>query len=757
MAPSHPARAELGATGPDGGGRIGRRTLLIGGGAGLGLLVAWAAWPRTYPVTLSAAPGEQVFNAWLKIGTDGHVTVAVPQMERGQGVYTSLPQVLADELGADWRTVGVEAAPLSPLYANPLAAAELFPAIYGRLPETLREQHVTRTALMLTGGSTSLRMFEAPLREAGAAARALLCRAAAARWGIDAADCDTRGGFVVAGDRTLRFADVAADAAGYAVPDELTLRAGEENRLAGQPLPRLDAPAKVDGSANFAADVRLPGMVFASVRQGPAGATKLTRVDRAAADRVGGVSAVVTTDRWVAAVADTWWAADRAVEALHPRFETRADIVNSDTIEAALTAALDGPGERIAKAGDLAATFARARVTTAEYRVGLGVHGAIEPAAATAELRDGRLRLWVATQAPGSVRAAAARAAGLAEADVVVFPMLAGGSFDARLESDVAEQAAVLAVRLGKPVSVMWSRAEDTLHDRFRPPAAMRLTARLAANGLIQGWQATIAAPPVSREVGERLLGQDPLARAMLALPRRGDAGAVAGAIPAYAIPNLAVDHHSAAIGIPVGMSRAGAHGYTAFATESFMDELAHVANVEAMSFRIAMLGGKARLARCLTSVAALGGWQGGIPGSGQGIACHQMAGSSIAVLAEAHLEGGRVRVDRLVAAVDCGRVVNPDLVQQQIEGGLIWGVAGALGASTGVSENLPTARGFGGLALPRLADSPDVIVELIRSDAEPGGVGGLGVPAVAPAVANAVFAATGVRLRRLPLLVGGE
>lgn len=755
MASSHPVRAQV----AEGAARAGmsRRALLIGGGAGLGLLVAWAAWPRRYPVTLPAAPGETVFNAFLKIGADGHVTVAVPQAELGQGSYTGLPQILADELGADWRTVGVEAAPMSPLYANPLAAEALFPALYGRLPNGIAREHALRTALVLVGASTSTRTFEGPLREAGAAARSLLCSAAAARWGIDAGACDTEAGFVVSGERRLRFAELAEDAAGYSVPEALPLRGGEENRLVGQPLPRLDAPAKVDGSANFAADVRLPGMVFASVRQGPAGDTRLIRADRAAADRVPGVSTVVTTDRWVAAAADTWWAADRALDALAPRFETRGDIVNTDTVEAGLTAAFDGPGERIAAAGDLAATFTRARVTTAEYRVGLGVHATLEPAAATAELKDGRLRLWVATQAPGIVRAAAARAAGLAEDDVVVFPMLAGGSFGARLETDVAEQAALLATRLGKPVAVQWSRAEDLLHDRFRPPAALRLTARLAPNGMVQGWQAKVATPAVHRELTKRLLGEQVAARAALALPGAGDRGTAAGALPPYTIPNLAVDHHPAAIGVPTGMWRSGAHSVTAFATESFIDELAHVAGVEAMSFRIAMLGGNARLARCLTSAAALGGWQGGIPGSGQGIACHQMAESAIAVLAEAHVEGSRIRVDRLVAAVDCGRVTNPVLVRQQIEGGLIWGVAGALGASTGISENLPTARGLGPLRLPRLADSPEVIVELIRSDADPGGVGGLGVPAVAPAVANALYAATGVRLRRLPLVTGGE
>ncbi|RIA44590.1 isoquinoline 1-oxidoreductase beta subunit [Hephaestia caeni] len=733
-------------------GQFSRRTLLIGGGAGVGLLIAWAVWPRTYAPNLTAARGEHIMGAWLKIGEDGHIVVAVPQAEHGQGVYTTLPQIIADELGADWRTVGVEAAPLNPLYANPIAAGELFGDLFDALPKGLRAQHAEHALLMLTAGSSSVRRFESALHVAGAAARVALCKAAARRWNVDWQACGTAGGFVVHGADRLRFGDLAAAAAAEDVPDPLPLRGGQSDRLYGQSLPRIDVPAKVDGSANFAGDIRLPGMVYAAIRQGPVGDSRLVRTNRDAADRIRGVSAVIENPRWVAAVANNWWAANRALDALAPRFETKGAIVDSASIDAALDAALDGKGERMAKAGDLSTAFRDAQIVTADYRVALGVHAGIETMTATAERTDKGLELWLPTLAPGLARAAAAATLGIAEDRVTVHPMLVGGGFGANLEHQVAEQAALLADRLKRPVQLVWSRIEDLRHDRYRPAAAARMAGRLGANGGLLGWLAKIAAPATGTALARRLLPRDPAITAARALPGMGDAYAVAGAEPFYRIPHYAVDHHPAEIGVPTGHLRGGAHGYTAFFNECFVDELAHVSGTEALSFRISMLGGDARLARCLSTAAALGGWQGGVAGSGQGIACHRFRGSYIAVLAEARLEGGRPRVDRLVAAVDCGRLINPDVVRQQIESGLIFGMATALGAATGFTDNLADARGFGDLGLPLLADTPDITVELIRSEADPGGVGELGVPAVAPAIANAIQAATGMRLRSLPL-----
>lgn len=732
-----------------------RRNLLISGGAGAGLLVAWAAWPRRYATNLAVAPGEAAFGAYLKIARDGQVIVAVPQAECGQGAYSVLAQIVADELGADWRAVGVEAAPVSPLYANPLAADLLFAGGgLAHVPPVVRAEHWRRSATMLTAGSTSVRMFEAPLRQAGAAARVLLCKAAAARWDADWQTCETADGFVVLGERRLRFGELADEAAAITdLPDELPLRIGDQGRLTGVALPRIDVPAKTDGSANFAADVRLPDMVFASIRQGPRADSTLLSCDRAAANRVRGVVAVVENPHWVAAVASDWWAANRALAALAPRFATDNAPVDDAGIARALEAALTGAGYRMVGEGDLSAAFAGARVVTADYAVAPALHAAVETPAATAHWRDGRLELWLATQAPGIARAAAAAAIGVDAAAVVVHPMLVGGGFGAALEPAVAAQAAVLAHKLRRPVQAMWSRGEALLHTPPRAPARARMSARLAANGAIVGWQAKIAAPATGAGLARRLLPDDGLRRAAAALPAGGDAHAISGARPPYRIPALAIDHHPADIARDFGHLRGGADGYTCFFTECFLDELAHVAGNEPVSYRIGMLGGNARLARCLSSASALGGWDGGVVGSAQGIACHQMAGSCIAVLAEAHLdERGRVRVDRLVAAADCGRMMNPDVVRQQIEGGLVFGAALATGCATGYADGLATARLYGDLALPILADAPEVTVEMIESDADPGGVSDLGVVAVAPAVANALRAASGSRMRALPL-----
>ena len=741
---------------------VSRRALLVGGGVGVGLVVAWTAWPRRYAPNVVAEPGEHVYGAWLRIGEDGHIVVAVPQAEHGQGAWTALPQIVVDELGADWRTVAVEPAPLNPLYANPLALDELFEGLFDAVPASVRAGWATRSTLMLTGGSTGVRQFEEACRSAGAGARALLCKAAARRWGVGWEGCSVEAGFVVhpgteGARRRLRFADLAAAAVGETLPDPLPLGIQGAGKAMGESLPRLDTPAKVDGSANFTADIRLPDMVHVAVRQGPRADSRLLPVNRAAAARVRGLVDIVEGPGrgegpgWVGAAAATGWAAQQALNALHPRFASDGPpLATTASIDAALAGALAATGTTMASSGKVDAIVAGPGLVTADYRVAAAPHAAIETPAAVAAYRDGRLELWLPTQAPVSARDAVAAATGIAAAKVVVHPMPIGGSFGAALEHDAAVQAALCAVKLRRPVSLVCSRGETLLHDRCRPPAHARLSARLAANGAILGWRTRIAAPSTGRELAHRLL-PGAFTTAALAL-ERGDRYAVAGATPPYRLPAFAVEHHAAAIGVATGHLRGGAHGYTAFFTESFVDELAHVAGSEAVSYRIGMLGGNPRLARCLSTAASLGGWDGGVAGSGQGIATHAFRGSFVAVFAEAHLDGGRPAIDRLVAAVDCGRLVNPDLVRQQVEGGLLFGIAQALGVATGYAGGLGSVRGFDTLNLPTLADTPDITVELIRSDEAPGGASEIGVPAVAPAIANALATVTGRRWRGLPL-----
>ncbi len=739
-------------------GTITRRGLLVGGGLGAGLLIAWSAWPRHYAPNLVAAPGETLFNAWLKIGEDGHVTVAVPQAETGQGVYTSLPQILADELGADWRTIAVEAAPINALYANSLIAGEAAEALVPVLPDGLAGEYARRSGLMVTAGSTSIRAFEQPLRDAGAAARVLLCKAAGARWDSPWESCDTRAGFVMLDDKRLRFGELAAEAATFSLPDPLPYRVATEYRLTGRSLPRLDLPAKIDGSANFAADIRLPGMVYAAVRQGPIGDSRIVHIDKPAADKVIGMLSIVENPGWVAAVATNWWAANKALTALAPRFETPGPLVDSAALEAALEAALDGDGQRLEKRGDLPASFGGATIHVADYSVAPAAHAALEPMTATADWSRDMLELWMPTQAPGRARAAVARALGIGVDRVASHPMMVGGGFGRALESDAAVQAAIIARSLKRPVQLVWSRVEDIIHDRFRAPAHARMAARLRQDGRVDGWLAKISAPATGRALARRLLDGEGGARAVLAVAGGADRSAISGAVPPYAIAHLAIDHHPADIGIPTGYWRSGADSYTAFFTECFIDELARVAQIDPFSYRMSMLGGAPRLARCLSTASALGGWQGGGAGTGQGIACHSSRGSHVAVVAEAHVSAAqKIVVDRIVAVADVGRQINPDLVRQQIEGGIVFGMAAALGASPGFADGLTEARTLRDLALPILADMPDISVQLIASDAPSGGAREIAVPPVAPAIANALHAASGRRLRDLPLRIGGD
>ncbi|HEV2746054.1 MAG TPA: molybdopterin cofactor-binding domain-containing protein, partial [Allosphingosinicella sp.] len=611
---------------------IDRRTLLIGGGAGAGLLLAWGLWPRSYAPNLRAAPGETLFSAFLKIGADGRVIVAVPQAEIGQGVYTSLPQILADELGADWNTVAVEPAPLGPLYANRLLAGqELTAAIPSALQGVATwaaQEYATRNALMITGGSTSIRAFEAPFREAGAAARALLSKAAAERWEVDWESLDTAGGFVVNGEDKLSFGELAEAAARQQLPETLPVRGGIENRLVGQSAARLDLPSKVDGTARFAGDVRLPDMVYASVRQGPFGATRLLRADRAAADKVPGVLAVFETPGWVGAAASNWWAANRAVEAMKPVFETRGRLANSARLKAELARAMAaGKSERAFALGDVDAAFASAPAFRARYYAGIAPSAPMETLTATARLTGGRLEVWAPTQAPSFARAAAARAAGLGDNLVTIYPMLIGSGYGRKLETAAIEQAVTMAVRMKRPVQLVWSRIEETMQDGFRPPAYATLSAAMVEGGGITGWQARIAAPATTAQLIGRLRSA-----------REGGAGAgdvsmVEGAVPPYAMPAVAIDYAAADLPVRTGIWRSGAHSYTAFFTESFVDELARKAKVEPLSFRMQMLGGNPRLARCLSVAAALGGWDGGGAGSNMGLAAHSAFGSHVALL----------------------------------------------------------------------------------------------------------------------------
>ena len=753
---------------------ITRRGLLAGAAAGGGLLIAWTLYPRSFPNPLQAREGEQIFDAWLKIASDGVITVAVPQLEMGQGITTLIPQLVAAELGADWRQIAVEPAPVSGEYANvPLAAKWApmwanFPALADDPDGTLATRFAQTERLNITGDGTSLDAFEEPCRVAAASARAMLAQAAAARWNVEWEECRASAGFIVYEDRSLSFGELAMEAAEFDPPDPPPLMPEpySEDALPGEAqgesaFPRLDLPSKVDGSFLFAGDVRLPGMVYAAIRHGPLDKAELTEFNPFNARNISGIVGAVKGKRWLSVVATSWWAAEQALDTMGARFRVE-HLVDSDMIEEQLDRAVTtGEAERIAERGDPDAHLETPDLEL-RYDIEPGLHATNETSTATARFVDGKLELWIASQAPERARIAAARAIGIDVEDVVLFPMPAGGSFDRHYEHDHAIEVALIAREIGRPVQLVWSRWQEILASRPRSPAAISIAAKIdrGADARIEAMRTRIAMPPANLEFGQRLFENSATWSAIRDTEGKTDSLACEGAMPPYAIPDAAVDHVPVEIGLPVSRLRGNANTYTAFAIESFIDEVVSERGREPLSFRMAMLGSDTRLAACLQRAASLAEWGGGVDQSGQGIACHRIgdaeSGGRIACVATARAGEGGVRVDQMVAAVDIGRIVNLDIARQQIEGGLVFGLATAMGASTRYSGGLPQSQQLSALNLPALADCPEIIVDFIASNAQAFDPGELGAVVAAPAIANALYSANGLRMRRLPLLSGG-
>ena len=697
--------------------KLDRRTVLIGGGVGVGLVVAFSLWPRRLGTDLSVRRGEWAFGNYLKVGRDGRVTVAVPQAETGQGIWTALSQIVADELGAAWETVAVEPAPLTGEYANALA----------------------ENKLRITAGSTSVRAFERPLREAAAIARAMLVGAAADRWNISPRECETADGFVISGVRTFSFAELAEEAADRTPPRRPQLRTGSKGRLIGQPLQRLDGPAKCDGSLRFAGDVRLPDMLFASARLAPPGG-RLTDFTRDVVKSIPGVRHLAARNSSLAVAAETWWAAEQAVHAAGARFSGPRTAPDARAIfDDALAT---GEAHEWFSRGDYNATVRGSRPLASTYYVAPSLHLGLEPVTATARFTDGHLEIWAPTQAPDAARARADKAAGGAR--VSLYPMSVGEPAGRALEADAIPLAVELARATGRPVQLSLSQPASQVHDHPSGGAIAKMMALPGAGGITAAWKMRVATPGGFGAALAALGGDRTSAE-----PGRPD---LDGSPPPYAIPNVTVDAIAVPVAYEAGYMRGSPQREFSFFTESFVDELAHAAGMEPLAFRMSMLGSNPRLARCLEIAAQTARWDGGGAGSTMGIAGCSAYGSHIALVATATIgENQKIKVHRLVAAVDCGRMVNSGLVAQQIAGGLIWALAQATVAAPEWIAGMPRARPYGSLGLPRLSDTPDFTIQLIPSTAPPGGISGLGTTVLAPAVANAIHAGTGKRMRSLP------
>ena len=756
---------------------ITRRKLLIGAAAGGGLVAAWALMPRDYPIPLSAAENERAFNAWIKVSLTGVVSVAVPQLEMGQGITTLIPRIAAEELGADWRQVAVEPAAISPVYADPVLAARWadlrgtwFKSLADQPGDFLARNFAHRTELTATAEGTGIAAYEMPVREAAAGVRAVLAMAAAERWGVAFEECEARDGFIIHGEKQLRFGELVEDAAKLTPPDPPLLRPDppSENTpdLIDGPAvyPRLDGPSKVDGSFRFAGDIRLPEMVYAAIRHGPMAGARLASFDKEAGSKVTGYLGPVEGDGWLAAIGSSQWAAEKALARMKPKFTASRSLPNTEAIMAGLEAAMaTGTPMTIEERGAPDVALEGLGATEAHYSIAPSFHATLETMAATARFGAGRLEVWYAAQAPERARQEAAEAIGLAEDDVVLYPVAAGGSFDSRLDDRVVREVAVIAKSVGRPVQLTYSRWQQHLTELVRPPARAHMKAITGPEGTIQAWQARIAAQPAAREMFARLFKGMTAEEAYDEAAGQHDPANLFGSAPPYAMPNLIVQSLSAETGLPAGRMRGNGEARAAFFTECFLDEIAGAAGEDPLTYRLAMLGQNPRLFACLQEVAQMGDWSGGGEGTSQGIACWQMAdpagradgGGAIAVIVDAQPGDSGIEVASITAFCDIGRLVHYDLAVQQIEGGLLYGMSAALGMAARYEQGLPQEQTMAALGLPGLSRTPEISVAFAESDAPPFDPGEIGMVAVAPALCNALRAATGKRFRELPIPIG--
>ena len=722
------------------------------------------------PEGFAATSGSSAFNAWLVIGGDGAVTVHVPRQEMGQGITTALPLLVAEELDCDVSRLKFDQAPVDTVYANATMLADGAPfrpdddGWVASLTRLTQYRMAEVLGVQATGGSTSVRDAWLVMRHAGATARSQLVAAAAQRWSVPASECRTEDGRVLhaATNRALGYGELAVEAARTAPSGSVTLKDPKAFRLIGKPQQRLDIPPKTDGTAQFGIDTRLPKMAYAAVAHCPVFGGTLKRVDSATASQMPGVKAVVelrptsTSAAAVAVVADSWWRAQNALAALEISWDggPHANLDSAKQRAAYAELLASGKAREYESVGDTASVLsASKRVLDSTYSVPYLAHATMEPMNCTALVSDGRCEIWAGNQAPTLARWMAGKAAGIDTEKVTVHTPYLGGGFGRRAETDVIVEAATIAARLpGTPVQLIWSREEDLQHDAYRPMALARLRCALDANGAIAAWHHRIVSQSCTQNFTARLI---PAAASDLMKDKTTSEGAFD---LAYAMPSRLVEHVLAEQPVPVGFWRSVGHSHNAFFVESFLDEAAHAAGKDPLQYRLAMLGGAPRHRRVLETAARAAGWGTPLSGKnqGRGIALAESFHSIVAQVAEVEVDAGNVRVRRVVCAIDCGRAINPDTVAAQMESGIVYGLSAALHGAITLKGGRVEQSNFPNYDVVRMADCPAIEVHLVDSGWEHlGGVGEPGTPPIAPAVANAVFAATGRRVRELPIRLG--
>ncbi|MBI4466831.1 MAG: xanthine dehydrogenase family protein molybdopterin-binding subunit [Acidobacteria bacterium] len=724
---------------------VSRREFLKTGAAGGAALVIGFYLPWDAAAQQAPPPASNPFNAWVRVAPDGTVTLVVAKSEMGQGVRTSLPMILADELEVDWASVRIE-------------QARTDPTIYRSLG---------------TGGSSSVRESYLPLRQAGAAAREMLITAAAQAWSVPRQECFAAHGAVVhrPTGRRAPYGELVEAAEKLPLPDlaSVPLKSPEKFQIVGKSIPRTDTPAKVDGSAVFGIDVRVPGMLYAVIARCPTFGGKPAKFEAARALAVPGVHHVVEIPAvgpgafsagGVAVVADTTWQAIQGREALEIEWDRGPHASEStESLWQQFRELIEQPGKVVRNEGDaLAALESTAKKIEAVYELPFLAHAPMEPMNCTADVRADRAEVWAPTQFPQWNQGMVAQVTGLQPQQVTVHTTLMGGGFGRRAQADFAVEAAQVSKAVGKPVMVVWTRDDDLQHCFYRPASYHRLRGAVDEKGQPLAWWHRMVSTSIEAfwEPPDR------------AKPENSE---VSGAsdLP-YAIPNIRMEYAPAKSGVPVAWWRSVEHSITGFVVEGFLDELAAAAKRNPLEFRLALLAeprqvknpvdpnapplDTARFRRVLAVAAEKAGWGKPLPkGRGRGIAAAYSFRTYVAQVAEVSVDAkGGVRVRRVVCAVDCGRVINPDIVKAQMESGIVYGLSAALKGEITIRDGAVEQANFNDYDMLRIDEMPEVEVYLVPSTEPPTGVGEPGVPPIAAAVANAIFAATGKRLRRLPV-----
>ncbi|MBI2071795.1 MAG: xanthine dehydrogenase family protein molybdopterin-binding subunit [Gemmatimonadetes bacterium] len=694
--------------------------------AGAGLVIGFhlpPGWRNAVASPASRAAPAASLNAWLRIGTDESVLVLVDRSEMGQGVATSLPMLLAEELEADWSKIRIEFAPADKAYINPL---------FG---------------MQGTGGSTSVRAAWMPLRQAGAAAREMLITAAAQTWNVPPSECRAERGVVIHGpsNRRLTFGQLAERAAALPVPQDVPLKDPKGWKIIGTRVRRLDTAPKVDGTAQFGMDVKVPGMLVAVIARSPVFGGKVVRFDATQAKAVPGVRAVVQVSAGIAVVADGYWPAKQGRDALNVTWEEGPTAaVSSATISQLFARRGEEAGAVARHDGDPDAGMSGAASTLgATYELPFLAHATMEPMNCTAHVRADSVDIWVPTQFQTGAQQMGAGIGGVPSERVQVHTTYLGGGFGRRFELDFIQEALEVSKAVSAPVKVIWSREDDTQHAQYRPASYHRLRAGLGPAGQPVAWTHRIVAPSIMARVFPDTV-KDGL-----------DGEAVEGGVAMpYDVPNVHVDYQLTDTGIPVGFWRSVNNSFNAFVVESFIDELSHAAKKDPYQYRRDLLAKAPRHLAALNLAASRAGWGTPLPaGRARGIAVYKSFESFVAQVAEVSVaRDGTARVHRVVCAVDCGPVVNPGIVEAQMQSGIVYGLTAALWGEITIDRGRVRQSNFHDYRMLRMSEMPVIEVHIVPSTDAQGGVGEPGTPPIAPAVCNALFALTGKRIRTLPI-----